>query len=657
VRGVAYWHLRWRSYQNSGLNGSSGFVGQKFLRRVQDKTGRWQVVSIFDSMNRATGNLDPKAIVIDGFGYNPCLVTGELRSIMSGALKPLMRIRDFFLDSATVAESTNSNPPMVTRYKYRQGEWTGAGVLDGTGEAQARRQNNGFLRDNAEVAALHSQMRSVAKTVNPAALGAYGISKADLGGTVESRVIDRLTGDDGCPKSWSSEFQIQSDRVLEAAQLPNPRGDLLGLLTFANTETAEIFGLSDNAFTANAPSAADANTAKETKDITITTLQSKVARVLMVAYDATFLPNDVNVIMNEVRVVVRERRRQRRIEPDGYNNNGGDNPKLAPPSNSNSRADNKFHRHPRNGVDYSSDEDDVEATRRTEPTPADRDANATGNNMAQYTVEEPNDDFDESVYNTIRGTRLSIRIEFRDEIIAEKVELDEMYNTGMMSWTTYVHAVAQLKRVNGAKLVKKDPLSKEDRLAASLPGYLAVLQFREQTKLAQQQFKEQSKVNQQQLKQTKELAVLSSETTLAKPTAGAGGGGAAKKPAAKSKPKKKSSGKKKAAVVINEVDDDEEESEHTDEEESADESSEGDLLIVGDDYDYKGPTIRDADDNDDTAPQAVSSGRVSSARKRKAIESDSDDDDDDKDGTDRDMSKIADIVLELARGRHKRRNK
>jgi hypothetical protein len=652
VRGVAFWHARWCTSQNVGLTGSSGIVGQKFIQRKRDRTGRWQVSTIFDTINRATGNLDPKVIVLDGFGYNPCLLTGRLKSVMSAALKPSVRIRDFFLDTATVAESTNSAPPMVTRYnfeaenrndKFRQGEWTGAGVTDSTGETQARRQNNSFLRNNSEVAALQSQMRLVSNTVNPNALAAFGINKSDLGGSVESRQINRLTGEDGeCPQLWSKEWQVQSDRVIENAQLPNPRGDLIPLLGFANTETAELFGLSDNVFSANAPSSADAQTAKETKDVTISSFQRKLARVLTAAYDFVFMPNDVGQLMNEVRDIVRERRRLRDAEPTGYNNNGGDNPDIVPPSNSNKGSDNKFHRH--NGVDYNSEEDDVEATRRREPTARDREAYRTGNNMigrsktrrnaddddGEPIVEEPEDDFDEDVYQSLRGSRFSITIVFREEIMAEKVDLDEMYASGIIPWSSYTTSLAKLKRLDRSKLAKTDPLDKEARLATSLAGYLPYLQFKEQSKLARDQFKEQSKVNQQQIKQTKELAVLSSETTLAKPAAGAGGGGGA----AKKKPAAKKKGKKKAAVDTK-VDSDSSADSSVDDDESNKDDNDDDVVDDAPEERLEG----DADATIETL-----AGRVESARKRN---------DESDDESDSEMMQAAEMFLALARKKRK----
>lgn len=304
VRGVGFYQLHWLSGNWSRdpvrLVGPDGPSHNDRLV-VERRFGE-----------RMHGTPDPSIVVLTGFNFDPD-VDGRICSPVMSFMRSAMR-GERFMAAADVAESINSNPPILRQYdgkteaashKALAGtEWIGEGVVDPTSEQSARMINKTYLRDERQIAAYKIQEKLIRRH--------YSSMLAEIGEESDAGTTFTQRPSNGLPMPWDNECALPEEWKTATYHLPRPRGDLVAVLNHFDDEIFRSFLIPRQAFDASSGVTANADTAKEALEVAVSVWRQTIGRVLTYAHDGTFMQGDIEAALRDVM-----KRNQAGDEPSG----------------------------------------------------------------------------------------------------------------------------------------------------------------------------------------------------------------------------------------------------------------------------------------------------------------------------------------------------
>lgn len=254
---------------------------------------------------RTHGLPDSSVVVLHGFNNDPD-VDGTICSLVASFLRTAIVPSHNFTQHALTAEAINACPPLLRQYdgkademrreSLRDTEHVGDGVLDPTGEAEARRINNRFLRTEREMTVYAMQTRQARQHL--AAMVGAPIEEPE---TVAAQAVvrDPRTATDayGNRMPWANECALPEQWKAASYHLPTPRHDLVPVLNHFNDQIFLSFLIPSQVLNANARLSADADMADRTLAVVVDQWRQSISRVLTFATDSTFLQTDVEAAL------------------------------------------------------------------------------------------------------------------------------------------------------------------------------------------------------------------------------------------------------------------------------------------------------------------------------------------------------------------------
>jgi hypothetical protein len=310
VRGVRFYQLQWLSLEYGGT------LLRERQRGARGNRHDDRLVASRHFGDRVFGVPDPSVVVMHGFNNDPD-VDGTIRSLVSSFIRRAVVPAQRFTDLAVVAEAINAKPPLARQYdgktdaavheSLRGTEYVGEGVLDPIGENDARRINNQYLRTEAQIAAYQRQNKEIA--THMATLAGEPVDESGAVSQVYPRHPRSVSATDaeGNPMPWQTEVALPEQWKVAPLQLPQPRGDLVPLLTHFNEQVFLAFLIPGQSLNANARLSADADMAEKTLDVVVSQWKRDIARVLTFGHDSSYLAQDINTAVESTAKRNRER--------------------------------------------------------------------------------------------------------------------------------------------------------------------------------------------------------------------------------------------------------------------------------------------------------------------------------------------------------------